>query len=320
VIAVESNYLRGMMKISKLILFLLTLAILPINARPAPADDPRAQEILKQARTAVGGAELLQSIQGLSIKGEYRRVLGERELSGDREVDLMLPDKYLVEDAINTGGMSTALITTKGLNGEHAWTATSGGAGGNMFIRMGPGGHEATPEQIEMMLRRMHGLEFARYALALLLAPPPSLGVEYKYAGESDVEEAHAEAIDVTAPENFAVRLFFDKQTHMPLLLSYRGTKPRIMTAFNRSTDKNVKPEEALKRARDEADKKLASEPAAKPELVDFFIRLSDYRKVNGLLLPYKLTYLTEQEVSEEFQVAKYNLNPQFKADKFQKH
>ena len=148
--------------------------------------------------------------------------------------------------------------------------------------------------------------------------PPADFAVEYKYAGESDVEGAQAEVIEVTGPEKFAIRIFFDKQTHLPLLLSYRGIKPRIMT-FNRSMDKNVKVEDAVKHAKEEAAKATA-EPAPKPEEVDFFIRVTDYKKANGLMLPYKLTFLTETEVSEEFQISKYQVNPQFKPERFQKN
>lgn len=188
-----------------------------------------------------------------------------------------------------------------------------------MIIRMsGPGGQQqATPEQMEAIFRKQYGLELTRYLLAILLTPPPSLALGYAYAGSSDVEGTQAEAIDVSGPDNFAVRLFFDKQSHMPLLLSYRGRKPHIMTSFARSTA--AKSEEAIKKTQEEAEKKLAAEGGAKPEEVDFFVRLTDYRKVNGLQLPHKFTFLTETDVSEEFTVSKYQLNPHFKADKFQK-
>jgi hypothetical protein len=198
---------------------------------------------------------------------------------------------------------------------------SSGGGGGAMMIKMGgPGGQQDTPEQMEAMLRRVHRNEFTRYLLAILVMSPPDLAVDYKYAGESDVEDAHAEVIEITGPDRFAVRLFFDKQTHLPLLLSYRGRRPRIMTTFNRSTDKNIKVEDAVKHAKDEADKKLAGEPAPKPEEVDFFIRVTEYKKASGLMLPHKLTFLTETEVSEEFQISKYQVNPQFKPERFQKN
>jgi hypothetical protein len=75
-----------------------------------------------------------------------------------------------------------------------------------------------------------------------------------------------------------------------------------------------------IKKARDEAEKKMQAEAPAVPEEVDFFIRLSDHKKVDGVMLPYKFTFLTESEVSEEFEISKYQVNPQFKADKFQKN
>ena len=75
-----------------------------------------------------------------------------------------------------------------------------------------------------------------------------------------------------------------------------------------------------LKKARDEAEKKMQAEAPPVLEEVDFYIRLADHKKVGGLMLPHKLTFLTENEVSEEFEISKYQLNPQFKADLFEKH
>ena len=79
------------------------LALVLLCAPTAFADDSRAQEILKQAREAIGGEEQLQKIQALHINGQYRRVFGERQMAGDREISILLPNKYLVEDAMNAG-------------------------------------------------------------------------------------------------------------------------------------------------------------------------------------------------------------------------
>jgi len=297
---------------------LLPLLSLILLIAPASFADSRAEEVLKQARQAIGGEEQLQKIQGLHINGQYRRALGDRQLAGDREISIQLPNKYLVEDAMNPGGLATAIMNTRGLNGEQAWTANSGGGGG-MIIRMGaPGGQNASPEQISAALRRIYGAEFSRYLLAMILTPPPSFAVDYKYAGESDVEDAQADVIDVTGPDNFSVRIFFDKKSHLPLLLSYRGPKPRIMT-MTRESHGPRSPED-VKKAREEAEKKMQAEAPAAPEEVDFYIRLTDHKKVGGLMLPHKLTFLTENEVAEEFEISKYQLNPQFKADLFEKH
>jgi hypothetical protein len=295
---------------------LLPIALLLFSASAALADDSKAQEVLKQARQAIGGEEQLLKVQGLQINGRYRRVFGDREMGGDREISILLPNKYLVEDAMNRGGLSTAMINTRALNGDKAWSGNSGGGG--MVFRMGGPGGQASPEQMEAMQRRIFSAEMSRYLLAMILTPPPALAVEYKYAGESEVEDAQADVIDVSGPDNFSVRVFFDKKSHIPLLLSYRGPKPRIMT-MTRPANSAPKPED-IKKAREEAEKKMETETPSAPEEVDFYIRLTDHKNVNGLMLPHKLTFLTQDEVSEEFEILKYQLNPPFKADRFEKH
>jgi len=299
----------------KLASLAMILGSLFVFTAPAFADDARTQEILKQARAAIGGAEQLDKIQAIDINGQYRRIFGDRQFGGDREISILLPNKYFVEDSMNPGGLATSIINYRTLNGEHAWNGQRGGGGG-MIFRIGPGGAQTTPEQMEAALHRMLQIEMARYLLALTLTAPESFAVDYKYAGESDVDDAKADVVDVTGPDNFAIRLFFDKSTHLPLLISYRGPKPRIVT-MNRPAGGQVKPEE-VKKAREDAEKSLADGPAHAEE-VDFYIRLSEHKKVGGLLLPHKFTFLTGEEVSEEFEVSKYQMNPQFKADKFEK-
>ena len=79
------------------------------------------------------------------------------------------------------------------------------------------------------------------------------------------------------------------------------------------------KPDE-IKKAQEDAEKKMNTEAPPVPEEVDFYIRMTDHKKVNGVMLPHKLTFLTDNEVSEEFDISKYQVNPQFKADHFDKH
>ena len=298
-------------------LVLLCAALLFV-VTPALANDAHAEEILKLARAAVGGDEQLQKVQTLNLIGKYRRMFGERQMGGDREISIALPDKYLVEDSMNPGGMSTSMVMTRALNGEHAWNAQSGGGGGMVFRMGGPGGQQATPEQIEAGLRRVFQIEMTRYLLALTLSPPASFAVQYAYVGESDVEDAKADVLDVTGPDKFSLRIFFDKQSHLPLLLSYRAPKPRIVTMSRPAGGSAPKPED-IKKLQDEAEKKHADVPE-QPEEVDFYIRLTDHKKVGGLVLPHKFTFLTGEEVSEEFEISKVQMNPQFKADKFEKH
>ena len=299
---------------------LLTLLLLSVLFVPsALANDARADEILKQAREAIGGEQRLQKLEALYINGQYRRVFGDRQMAGDREISIALPNKYLVEDSMNPGGLSTAMINFRGLNGERAWSGNSGG-GGMVFRMAGPGGAQLSPEQMEASLRRIFQAEFMRYVLAITLAAPASSALDYKYAGESEVDGEQADVLDVTGPDNFSARIFFDRKNHLPLLLSYRGQKPRVMT-MSRPAGGAARSPEDVKKTQQEVEKKMTAEhPTTPPEEVDFFIRLSDHKKVDGLMLPFKLTFLTDSEVSEEFDIAKYQVNPQFKADKFEKH
>lgn len=296
-------------------LLLILLAVVSTFAS-LHTDDSRAQEILKKAREAAGGEAELQKVQSLYLSGQYRRQLGDRQMGGDREISIQFPNKFLVEDSMSMGGMSTAITTSRGLNGEQAWTANSGGGGGMVF-RFNAGGQQLTPEQMEEAFRRQFRVEFARYALGMLLSPPESFQLNYKYAGESDVDDAKADVLDVTGPENFAARVYFDKESHLPLLVSYRGRKPRMVTMTRPAGGAPTSTD--IKKLTEEAQKKAEAESQQIPEEVDFFIRLSDHKKVNGVTLPYKFTFLTESEVSEEFEVKKYQVNPQFKADKFAK-
>src|SRR4026207_582961 len=167
----------------------LSLLTLILVCATAVFADSRADEVIKQARQAIGGEEQLHKIQGLQINGQYRRVFGDRQMGGDHEISISLPNKYLVEDAMNAGGLSTAMINFRGLNGDKVFSGNSGGGGGMVFRIGGPGGQQSSPEQLEEMQRRIFSAEFSRYLLAMILTPPPSMAVEYKYAGESEVED-----------------------------------------------------------------------------------------------------------------------------------
>jgi hypothetical protein len=115
-------------------------------------------------------------------------------------------------------------------------------------VRPGP----TDPKAIATQSRALRK-EFARQLLSWLLVTPDSLPLEYNYAGEAEVKDGKADAIDVKGPDDFAVRLFLDKQTHRPLLLSYRGPQPRVgMVRISRRrwpTSKSTLPTTAPKTA-----------------------------------------------------------------------
>jgi hypothetical protein len=281
----------------------------------------RALEILKQARTAIGGEEKIGSIQSLTLKGKFRRVMQEREMSGEREFNFLLPDKFMKSDTLIVSGSSTSFTNYRALNGNESWTGGGPGSNGGMMF-LSRDGSKPTKEQMEKIEREQAQRfrdEYARYLLALLLTQPSGYGIEFNYAGEAVADDGRADVIDATGPENFAVRLFIDKESHLPLMLTYRAPKPRVFTTMMRSSNHDgdkKKQEDALKEAREKAAQEVAT---AKPEEVEMQLRFADYRKTGGLLLPHRITQGSEGEVNEEWEIKTYEFNPQFKADKFQK-
>lgn len=278
----------------------------------------RAGEVLKQARAAVGGEERLRGVQGLTIKGKFRRMIQEREMSGERELDFLLPDSFMRTESVSAPGMPNSMTTERAVSGGQFWS--SGGRRGGMVFVMRGDGREPTPEEkarAEQEQARQMRAEMARYVLALLLAAPSDFPLEFKYAGEATAADGSADVIDASGPDGFSARLFLDKQTHLPLMLSYRAPKPRVftMTMRQESGGKGKSPEEAMKEARE----KMKAEGEPRPEEVEMQVRFEDYRESAGLLLPHRITSGADGETTEEFEVKSYTLNPRFKADKFRK-
>jgi hypothetical protein len=295
-------------------LFVLALAAGAAGGRVASSEagGSRAEEVMKQARGAMGGEEKLHGVQSLSFKGKFRRVNQEREMSGEREFEFQLPDKFSKTESFLAPGSTTSINTSQTLNGAESW---SSGRGGMLFMRSD--GKEPTAEEKERAAKaaaqRMRA-EMTRYVLVLLVAQPAGFPLEFTYAGEATADDGSADVIDATGPDGFAVRLFLDKQTHLPLMLSYRAPKPRMLTMSVQGGG-HKSPEEMTKEARD----KMKADAPARPEEVEMQWRFSDYRQTGGLMLPHRITSGPDGETTDELEIKSYAINPQFKADKFQK-
>jgi len=79
---------------------------------------------------------------------------------------------------------------------------------------------------------------------------------------------------------------------------------PRV--AFNRNGQRPT-PEEI---------EKMRNTP---PQQVTFEVHFTDYKKVDGVLLPHTITQGTNGTVNEEFTIEKYKLNVPLKPEQFVK-
>jgi hypothetical protein len=273
----------------------------------------KARQLIAQARAALGG----DNLKSLSVTGAYRRTSGPAEMTGEINYELLLPDRMMKTETMNP--MPGVEITRiEALNGDDVWEDQQrhGGAGGMVIFRRGPGGPEADPAKAQDMMRQAVRSDFARLLIGWLLITPPSFPVEFSFAGEAESPEGKADALDVKGPGKFAARLFLDQKTHYPLMLTYNGKKPRTITQTAPAGGPGKSPgsrEDMEKRM-----KEMEAEAANQPD-VEFRIYLSDYRKVDGVSFPHKLTRAIEDEVNEEMEIKSVKINPQLKPEKFVK-
>ncbi len=128
------------MRTSRLSLSFALLAPLAVVAHMAaqPQTDPKIDEVLKAARAAMGGEAALAKVQSATVTGSARRVMGEREMTSDVTLDLLLPDKYKrTEDMGFPGGPSFTRVSA--VNGADTWDDATNRGGGAMRFG-GPGG------------------------------------------------------------------------------------------------------------------------------------------------------------------------------------
>jgi hypothetical protein len=239
---------------------------------------------------------------------------------------------------------SMSIYANSGFNGdqviEEVDTPPNLG-GGHMVIRMvGPGGPvdpaKMTPEQkVEFDKARLlaNRREYAKLALGLFAASPATYPLEFAYAGEAEAAEGTADVIDVKGAGDFAVRLFIDRQTHLPLMLSWHDKEPLMIqmggpgSSFSSaggsvntrvvqgsggpmSKDEREKLEQDIEARRKDAE--------AKRRVVEFRLYYADYQDVGGVKLPHRLQRAIDGKTTEEVVFDEFKVNPKIDARKFQ--
>jgi hypothetical protein len=220
-------------------------AVAQDTAAPAADKAARAQEILKQARAALGDEGKVRALQSLTASGTSRRTFGERQTESEVEIDILLPDKIKRIENGQFGSNTTAL------NGSQVWTefvsavggpgggapqVFAGGGDGNVRI-VGPGGGGggggagtgggAVPSQAQAMLQQLQRAELTRLMLGLLLTPPAGVNLEFTYAGEAKAPDGMTADIIDAKGENFTARLFIDQKTHRLLMMGFKARQFR---------------------------------------------------------------------------------------------
>jgi hypothetical protein len=264
------------------------------------------------------------------------------------EMSLEVPDKYLLRSQmVAMGNMS--IYRMSGFNANQVIEETDTPpnlAGGNIVIRIGgPGGSaidpaKMTPEQkAEMQQRQLlrNQQDFAKMTLGMFATSLAAYPLEFTYAGEAESADGKADAIDVKGAGDFAVRLFIDQKTHLPLMLTWMDKEPLTMTmvsgpggpamttsaggsggtVFQRIERGGPPPtrEEMEKQLKDMEERRKEAE--AKRRTVEYRLYYGDYQAVNGVMVPHRFQRSVDGKTTEEMMFDTVKVNPKLDAKKF---
>jgi hypothetical protein len=282
----------------------------------APVAAADATEVLGRLRSALGGEAVLERVQRLALAGSYRRLIGEREMEGDLEIAFELPDKFLRTESFGPDPANPMRRAT-GFDSQTPIERVSGG-GPNMLVRTGGPRPGLSEEELQALRLRGARREFARLVLALLGRSTETLPLQFAYAGLAESDEGQADVIEATGPDGFSARLFVDRTTNLPLMLTYRDVAPRVFAVGGpgvprgpaRSGGERPSPEEVERRMQE-------LQRQGPPPASDITLFLSDYRSVGGVMLPHRIRRAVDGQPAEEWEIAEYRVNPAFKAGKF---
>ena len=336
------------------VLVLVGAVTASVHAQQAQDAAAKAATILAETRKALGGEDKLAAIQRLEVKGTVRRGAGEVNLEGDLELAVELPNKYLRKESIILGGGGQGLDRTEGLNGTEAWEEIKfgggvnfgdggdfGGGGGNRGggFRGGQGGQagregaagvqgQADPERQKELQLRARQTEVARVLLAMLLASD----VPVRWIGTAVSPQATAEVLEVQTADGTPTRLLIDSKSYMPLMLTWTGVAQDPLAAlagragFGRGRGRGGRGgfpggrQGGGQRGQPQAGTpapETRTDALAQPTTLRMF--LSEYKAVNGVKLPHLMVRGAGDQVTEEWVIRNYRINPNFKADTFSK-
>ena len=299
-------------------------------------------KILADMRAALGGADKVAAVKTLTAVGKSARTNSQGATTeGDVEIAMELPDKYVSRTVVaNLGTMS--VYRNAGFNGAGVINEVENPpnlhGGGTIMFRTAGGpapGQTATPEQkaaTDQRLLMTAKKDFARLTVGMFGSSYEAFPLEFSYAGQADAPEGKAHVIAVKGADNFDAKLFVDTKTHLPLMLSWSDREPVVMTQnINRgggpgggqtmvmgggatTVGRGGQPptEEELKKMQDD----IAAREAAR-KMVEFRIYYSNFKAVNGVMLPHTLQRSIDGKPTEETTFEEIKVNPKIDKNKF---
>ena len=298
----------------------------------ATARDERAEAVLRQAREAIGGEAAINAVQNLLINGavNHKMILpGGEEHTAQGNLEMALDLSGKINKRIQIG------VNAPGAQHEANKTVIVKRAD----VLVDRNRENSSVERFEKRLPGGNADELSRLVFGFLLKTSPSLNAVYNYLGESSVDGTTAEIVEARSENGFAVKIFIDKQSHLPLMMSYRAVAPHqfviIRKAGEPAPNPNIEKDVVILRGdvqpadkaagdrqtkifirKKDADGNVAEivKPGATTERVpleeaEFQLRFSDYRSVDGLMLPHKIVQTVNGREGESITINNFQIN-----------
>jgi hypothetical protein len=198
------------------------------------------------------------------------------------------------------------------------------------------------PAQIEERLRqaqlRTRQTEFARVLLALLATSDTPVA----WIGTAKAPEGTADVLEMTTVDNTQTRIFIESNTHMPLMMTWvgfaqdpiaqlvgqrgggrgRGGRGGNFQGGQQGAQQGRQGQQGQQgqgqqqggnaaAGADGRGRGRGNEPAT------LQMYLAEYKTVNGIKLPHLVTRGANGEITEEWIVKNYRINPNFRANTF---
>jgi hypothetical protein len=299
-------------------------------AAQAPTGKGDATAVLAAARQALGGEKKLTAVKSVTATGRTRQVRGDNLVPIEFEIFIELPDKYLRKDEVpaqETGA------TAAGFNGDDlvqdpppppmpAMPTPPAGApaGAPMPPRPNPSAMRVTT------LKQ----DFTRLALGMFASSFPAYPLTFTYFAEAEAPQGKADVLEGKGPNNFTLRLFISRDTHLPVMVTWTAPAPPQRGARGAGGAQGARGAQGAGGAPPAGAPPAAAAPpagapaaagappagpAAPPTNILYF---ADYRDVDGLQLPFRLRRAVGADTIEETTFDRFKLNPKIDPKRFE--
>jgi hypothetical protein len=216
------------------------------------------------------------------------------------------------------GGTTTAGVPQRGAPGMP-------GAGG-------PPAAPVDPSRARVMMAKQ---EFVKLTLGMFATSLPTYPVTFTFAGLAEAPQGKADIIDVKGPGTFALKLFINDETHLPIMVSWTTPaanvildvpgvpKPEvippgsIIVAAPAPPPETASKDEVAAYGKTLQDLRKKALTGAKP--VENRLYFADYRDIgNGIKFPFRLRKAIAGETIEETNFDGFKTNSRIDPRKFQ--